>query len=351
MSLTVLEVASEYQKRNGCAYANGAGAGRKSLIETMSKVEEEEIDFLWDPRIPRAKATDFSGDPGVGKSYVALAIAAAGSNGLALPFDREPEAPFRSLIISAEDGAADTIKPRLRKLGADMDYIAIPNREMGFMPSSINANLVDRMLAEFPAALIILDPVIAYANGKNTDRASDVRGMLQPLAMVAEKHRAALVLIRHLTKSTQSKALYRGQGSVDFAAICRSAFVFAQDPDNPERRLMAHTKASLAGLQPTVEFFIDDKGGFRWGGETADTADEALGTGEPKREREAKQLDAATRFLQDALSAGPMPSNQLKEKAQKAGISWRTVWRAKEKTLDVRASKERGTGEWFWRLG
>jgi len=206
------------------------------------------------------------------------------------------------------------------------------------------------MLAEFPAALIILDPVIAFANGRNTDRASDVRGMLQPLAMVAEKRKAALVLIRHLNKSTQSKALYRGQGSVDFAAICRSVFVFAQDSENPERRLMAHAKASLAGLQPTVEFFIDSDGGFIWGGETSDTADDALGTGDPKRERESKQLDAATRFLQDALSNGPMPSNTVKDKALKAGVSWRTIWRAKE-ALDVQASKARGTGEWFWRLG
>ena len=323
--------------------------GSKPLCELLQGVEEEEVDFLWDKRIPRGKTTLFDGDPGVGKSYVALTIAAAISNGKALPFDKEPEAPLRSLIISAEDGYGDTIKPRLRKLGADMSMIAIPNREMGFTPASINANLVDRMLAEFPAALIILDPVIAYANGKNTDRASDVRGVLGPLAMVAEKRKAALVLIRHLNKSPQSKALYRGQGSIDFAAICRSVFVFAQDSDNPERRLMAHAKASLAGLQPTVEFFIDSDGGFRWGGETSDTADEALGTGEPKRERESKQLDAATRFLQDALSTGPMSSNDVKTKAQKAGISWRTVWRGKE-MLDIRASKERGTGEWFWRL-
>jgi RecA-family ATPase len=328
---------------------NGAGAGKKSLVRTMDTVEEEEIDFLWNKRIPRSKATLFDGDPGVGKSYMALAIAATISNGLALPFDREPEAPLRSLIISAEDGAGDTVKPRLRKLGADMSMIGTPDLEPGF---TINANLLDHMLAEFPAALVVIDPIIAHANGRNTDRASDVRGMLEPLKLVAEKHRAALVLIRHLNKSTQSKALYRGQGSVDFAAICRSAFVFAQDAENPERRLMAHAKASLAGLQPTVEFFIDKDGGFRWGDETGDTADDALGTGEPKRERESKQLETATRFLQDVLSNGPMASNDVKDKARAAGVSWRTVWRAREKgLLDIKASKERFSGEWFWRLG
>jgi hypothetical protein len=329
--------------------SNGNGT-RKSLIETMSTVEEEEIDYLWAKRIPRAKSTGFEGDPGVGKSYAALAMAAALSNGHALPFDREPESPLRSLIISAEDGPEDTIKPRLRKLGADMSMIAIPNREMGFTPSCINANLIDRMLAEFSAALVIVDPIIAFANGRNTDRASDVRGMLGPLALVAEKHKAALVLIRHLNKSTQSKALYRGQGSVDFAAICRSVFVFAQDSENPERRLMAHTKASLAGLQPTVEFFIDSEGGFRWGGETMESADDALGTGEPRKGREPEQLETAKRFLADVLASGPMASNRIRQRAGDAHIAWRTIWRAKE-ALDVQASKARGTGEWFWRLG
>src|SRR5262245_49822359 len=74
---------------------------QKPLIELMSAVEEEQIDFLWTHRIPRGKLTLFDGDPGVGKSYTALAIAAALSRGEALPFDQEPEAPFRSLIISA----------------------------------------------------------------------------------------------------------------------------------------------------------------------------------------------------------------------------------------------------------
>jgi RecA-family ATPase len=331
------------------AKANGLSVVRKALTETMTMVEEEKIDFLWSKRIPRSKPTLFDGDPGIGKSYTALAIAAALSNGGALPFDTEPEAPLRSLILSAEDGPADTIKPRLRKLGADMDMIAIPSRSMGLTPSVIDANLIDRMLAEFPAALVIVDPIIAFANQRNTDRASDVRNLLGPLALVAEKHKAALLLIRHLNKATQSKALYRGQGSIDFAAICRSAFVFAQDTSNPERRLMAHSKSSLAGLQPTLEFFIDQAGVFRWGGETSESADEALGTGEPRRDREAKQLDAATRFLQNVLNDGPIPSNRVKEKAKDLGISNATLWRAKEQ-INIRASKERLTGEWFWRL-
>jgi len=319
------------------------------LIERMTLVEEETVDFLWINRIPRGKLTLFDGDPGVGKSYTALAIAAALSQGQALPFDKEPEAPLRSLIISAEDGPADTLKPRLRLLDADMDMIAIPNRTRAFTPWAINASLIEQMLREFPAALLVLDPVIAFANHKNTDKANDVRELLSPLTVLAEKYKSAFVLIRHLNKSIQSKALYRGQGSMDFAAVCRSCFIFAQDTNNPERRLMAHTKSTLAGFQPTLEFFIKTDGSFHWGNETTESADEALGTGEPKKKHEAHQLEAAVRFLEEVLGNGPKPSNDVKTKARDAGISNATLWRAKE-SMDLKASKARESGEWWWRL-
>jgi len=320
------------------------------LIETLENVEVEQVDYIWNKRIPRGKLTLFDGDPGIGKSYTALAVAAALSRGDALPFDREPEAPLRSLIISAEDGAGDTIKPRLRNLGADMSMIAIPHRERGFTPSTITAEVIERFLGQWPAALVVIDPIIAFANQRNTDRASDVRDLLGPLAIVAERHKAAIVLIRHLNKSTQSKALYRGQGSIDFAAVCRSAFIFAQDSDNPERRLMAHAKGSIAGLQPTIEFYIDTEGGFRWGGESSESADEALETGEPRRGgKEPEQLEAAKKFLGDVLANGTLATNTVKERAAKTGVAWRTVWRAKD-ALGIKSSRSRETGEWFWRL-
>jgi hypothetical protein len=206
------------------------------------------------------------------------------------------------------------------------------------------------MLRALPAALLVLDPILAYANRRNTDKAGDVRELLQPMAAIAEKHKTAILLIRHLNKGTQSKAMYRGQGSVDFGAIVRSAFIFAKDPNNDERRLMAHYKCTFGPERSTLEYFIDkDTGDFRWGCETADSPDEAIGTGEPRKERESQQLDNAKRFLEEILGQGPKPSNTIKAKARENGISNATLWRAKEH-VEVRATKERGTGEWWWRL-
>jgi RecA-family ATPase len=240
---------------------NGAAAKpQRKMFELMSGIEEEEIDWTWTGRLARGKLASFEGDPEIGKSYASLAIAADLSNGRALPFDSEPEAPLRSLVISREDDPADTIKPRLRLLGADMSMIAIPHRDRR---PSLDPNFIARVLDQWPAAYIVVDPLIALAGGRNTDRASDVRALLDPLVSIAARYRSAVVLIRHLNKNDGAKAMYRGQGSIDVTAICRSVFTFAIDPQTPGRRLMVQSKGSLSPKQKTLEFFIDDDGRFR----------------------------------------------------------------------------------------
>ena len=318
----------------------------KPLYEMIADVQEETIDCLWKNRIPRGKLTLFDGDPGVGKSTLALAIAASLSNGHALPFDTEPEAPLKSLIISAEDNPADTIKPRLSRLSADQNMIAIPKRDLNLTPKMITANFVDQILSQIPAAFLVIDPIIAYSNGRNTDRSSETRDLLQPFVAIADKHKTAIILVRHLTKGEQSKALYRGQGSNDFVAVARSAFMFFKDANDPDRRLMTHYKCSFSTESPSLEYFIDHEGSFRWGSETTDTADQLASS---SKERPSEQLDKAVQFLKTQLSNGPKSSNYLKKYATQADIAWRTLWRAKD-SLSLKVTKSRDTGEWFWHL-
>lgn len=110
-------------------------------------------------------------------------------------------------------------------------------------------------------------------------------------------------------------------------------------------------KNSIGSKSPSVSFCIDENG-FRWGGHVAANADELLASNRPdNRQREKVQLEAAEQFLRETLSSGPMTSNSVKAKAETAGISNRTLWRAKD-TLHIKATKNRGSldGEWWWRL-
>jgi hypothetical protein len=84
----------------------------------ISEVEPEEVRFLWHPYVPLRKVTLLEGDPGQGKSWIAAALAASGSLGTGLP-GAGPFEPFSTLFFTAEDGIADTLRPRLDRMAAD----------------------------------------------------------------------------------------------------------------------------------------------------------------------------------------------------------------------------------------
>jgi RecA-family ATPase len=321
------------------------------LIITMDQIKAEKVDWLWKNRIPIGRLTMLDGDPGSGKSTLSLVIASAVSRGLPLPFGEKPKAAANVLLMSCEDGYSDTIRPRLDSAGADVSRIVIPNPGRGLATTMLNASFIEQAVKIAGPALVIVDPIVAFARGKNTDKANEVRELLSPLMSIAERHALACLVIRHFTKQVDARAMYRGAGSVDFMAACRSAFIIVESDEEPTMRVLAQVKNSLGPKSPSLGFYIDEKG-FRWGREV-DTDAEGLLTASRSdtRRKERAQLEAAQRFLEETLSNGPMASNELISKAQEAGISKSTIWRAKDE-LGIKASKERGNlaGKWLWEL-
>src|SRR4051812_6791772 len=98
--------------------ATGA-ATSTAVIETIADIAPEEVRWLWPSRIAFGKLTAIAGDPGVGKSYLPLDVAARASRGVPMPGEEVAVPPIDVLLLSAEDGAADTIRPRLDALGGD----------------------------------------------------------------------------------------------------------------------------------------------------------------------------------------------------------------------------------------
>ncbi len=101
----------------------------------LSDVQAEKVDWLWDRRVPLGKLTILEGDPDKGKSLITLDLAARLTTGRRLPGDQddhheqgEHDEHLEHLtggvvILSAEDGLADTIKPRLLAAGADTSRV------------------------------------------------------------------------------------------------------------------------------------------------------------------------------------------------------------------------------------
>ena len=328
---------------------NDKPAGRTPITVRISDVEREEIHYLLRNRVALRKLTDIHGDPGEGKSFVSQAIAAAVSCGDGLPGDSNRE-PGNVIIMSAEDGLSDTIRPRLEDLGADLTRIfflrgLIDEKGQERALSLEDLDVIERAIIEHSAILVIIDPIIAYTAAKDTHKAAEVRSLLAPLSMLADKHSCAIILIRHLTKGT-AKAAYRGQGSIDFLAACRSAFLCGCDPEDKDKKVFIHVKSNFGPIMPALNYSITD-GRFSWGGESSLTAEQVLAV--PSDTTERGKLDEAKDFLQELLANGPLPSPQVEKAARAAGISPITLRRAKD-VLGVKAKKNSFGGGWAWEL-
>ena len=324
---------------------------------SMDTVEAEEVSWLWDGLIPKGKLTIIEGNPGDGKTWLALVIAAAVSNGHWLPNPKTGKIdsliePGKVIYMTSEDGLADTIKPRLDAAMANHSevYILQGNRDKKGNLQDItleNMGPIEQAIIQVKPDLLVIDPIQGYL-GANKDmyRANEVRPLLAALAKLAEKYSFAAVCIRHLTKSNSSKAIYRGMGSIDFAAAARSILLVGRDPDRPDKRAIIQTKNSLGPMADGLGFTIDE-GVFSWTG-ISDITIAGLLKDETNAD-DKSALDEAIEFLDDELSSGPVDKETLVKDARKLGISERTLRRAKE-VMGITSVKPKGDkyAKWQW---
>ena len=318
-----------------------------ATLRCVADVEAEHVHWLWYPYIPQGKVTLIEGDPGVGKSWMVLALTTAIAAGQGLP-NVEKCDPRSVLLLSSEDGLADTIRPRLDSLKADVSRIFALDGPVVF--DSGGLRLVAQSIEKHQPSLVIVDPLVAYL-GANVDlhRANETRSVMAALSRLAEGHRCAIVVVRHLTKSAKERPIYRGLGSIDITAACRSVLLVGADPDQPMKRAVVQIKNNLAEMGSALGYTLSG-GTFSWTGPSNLTADRLLSASHGDEERSA--LEEAQQFLLDLLSGGSQPAKDIERDAKKAGVSARTLWRAK-RSLGVTSQRD-GAGkdgyQWIWGL-
>lgn len=288
-------------------------------IINMEDVEAKELDWLWYPYIPYGKITIVQGDPGEGKTTFVLHLAALLTKGEALPCDDKENPPINVIYQTAEDGLEDTIKPRLVEAGADCSRIKVIDESTD--PLTMSDERLEQAIIETGAKLIILDPIQAYLGAEiDMHRANEIRPILKRLGAIAEQHICAVVLIGHMNKSSGSKSAYRGLGSIDFQATARSVLVVGRLKDNPQTRVIAHDKSSLAPEGQSIAFELDKDTGFKWIGHYDISVDDLLSG----ISRENK-LEMAENLLRDILQSDRIPQNVIVEKAKSLDISKRVL--------------------------
>lgn len=330
----------------------------------VAHIHAEKVRWLWPGRIPQAKLTTLDGDPGLGKSSIVLDIAARVSTASPLPDGTSSEWPRDIVLLSAEDGIGDTIRPRLEAAGADLNRVHVMRGVRDAEGEDIRPPVLPHDLAllrslilETEAALVVVDPIMAYLDGKvDSHRDQDVRRALHLLTAMAEETDASVLIVRHLTKGTAGgNPLYRGGGSIGIIGAARSGMVVAADPEDDTRRILAMTKSNLAVLAPALAYRLvpdelRDVAQVKWEGRTSHTASQILSTGDDDH---SGAMGDAIEFLKDLLADGAVAAKEALRQARDAGVAERTLRRA-QKALKVQSSKvggpESGDQKWVWSL-
>ena len=314
-------------------------------IIRMSDVELTPVEWLWKPYLPFGKLSVLQGNPGEGKTYFAMHLAAACTNGKLLP-NMERLEPFNVIYQTAEDGLGDTVKPRLIEAGADLDRVLVIDDSD--VQLTLSDERIEKAIIENNARLVIIDPIQAYLGADvDMNRANEVRPIFMRLGQVAQRTGCAILLIGHLNKAAGMQSLQRGLGSIDIAAAVRSVMFIGKLKHDPTMRILTHEKSSLAPPGVSLAFSLGDEGGFRWVGEYDITADEMLSGIEPQRETKTQQ---AKDLICTLLAGGKQVlSEDIDKAALERGIPGRTVRDAKRELGDALKSKiVEGRKKVFW---
>ncbi len=340
------------------------------VLTSLADVKPEPVKWLWPSRFAIGKLTLLAGDPGLGKSFITLDMAARVSKGDGWPdFPASTGRPGGVVLLNAEDDLADTIRPRLDAAGADVsrikalvavkhfDFEAGGEKQHPFNLTQDLAALEQAVQDVADCRLVIIDPISAYLGRTDSHKNAEIRGLLAPLSELAARHGVALVAVTHLRKG-EGPAMYRAMGSLAFVAAARAAFAVTKDKDDPtgQRRLMLPVKNNLGNDRTGLAYRLVDTFSanrqpvVKWEADPVEiSADEALRPDNGRGDGDTSALDEAKDWLQDALVNGPRPVKEILVQTRHDGISKRTLDRAK-KTLNVAVSKKGFNAGWTWRL-
>lgn len=309
-------------------------------VKYYREVKAKKVEWLWYPYIPYGKITIIQGDPGEGKSTVAINLASIISNGESLPLEKEKTAPRAVVYQNSEDGKEDTIVPRLIACGADLSKVAYIEEDETAL--ELGDERLSKVIDEIGARVLILDPVQAYW-GANTDmnRAGAIRPIMNQLARMAQQKKCAVIMIGHMTKGN-GKGLYRGLGSIDIAAAARSVLLVARLKSQSEMRVLAHVKSNLAPIGDSILFSVDGKSSISWLRKSKLTAEQIL---DESYEESNSKLDRAVAIIKECMKNGECSANEVLRQCEDQGIAKRTVNEAKAR-LNIDSVKRKGG--WFW---
>lgn len=326
-------------------------------------IHQKPIDWLWHDRLACGCPSIIAGHPGLGKSQLAINIIATVTSGGFFPLEKTPCQKGSAILISAEDSLETTIAPRLRAADADISRVYVVEAvqdETRKRPFNLQTDLVklEPIVKEMSdVRILVVDPITAYLGNIDSHKNADIRALMLLLSDFACKYNIMIFAISHLTKGNTNDAVLNITGSLAFAAAARAVYVVVNDPkdDSKTIRLFLPVKNNLGDSKTGFAFSIEqvvlpDKittSKTVWGTQLINENINDIMRDQSMGEEERSALDEAIEFLENLIDERPLLVAEIKNRANKNGISWRTIERAKRK-LNLKRWKVGFQREWYW---
>ena len=309
-------------------------------------IEPVTTDWLWPGWLPQGKLVLLDGNPGTGKSTLSLDVVARLSRGESFPTTDTP-IRCRTAVLSTEDAADDTIRPRLDAAGAQVEMVDLWNWESPLPSFPESCDWLEAAIIERELGLVVLDQLMGFlGRGIDSHRDQDVRAGLPPLAQMAARTGATVLALRHLNKSANTAAIYRGGGSIAFAGVARVVLLAGIHPSGDGSLVLSQVKNNLAAATESLRFQLVDRNDqptLWWVGPCGLGPDELLAASPTG----GGELLRAIEWLREVLSAGPVPAADVTYLGSTDGISERTLERAKS---ELGVSSKKVGDHWEWSL-
>lgn len=334
---------------------NGHTPQKTLRVTQLSTVAPERVEWLWKPYIPLGRPVALEGDPGVGKSTLVAKIIAHLTTGTAFPnvLDGTPPpqdfAPRTVCLLTSEDDPADTLVPRIVANNGDVSRVYViqgwhQTDDLQGIVTMQELELLKTALETYTPAMLVFDPIQSFFGKGDMNHANETRPVLDAVGALCKQYGCTPLYVRHIGKARRDKALHAGLGSIDISANMRSVLFLGEDPDNPKRRIIGHSKVNNAPLGQSMAYLVEnithnvlapdgtsievEAPKLKWDGRSPLTAND-LSAPPIVDDEDKSALEQAREFLTELLEDGPVLYDDVKDAGKKSGHAWRTIRRAK----------------------
>ena len=314
----------------------------KKYYIKYADVETKELEWLWFPYIPKGMVSIVQGDPKSGKTFMLIDIISRITRGDYIPFSEDKFEIGNVVLLNSDDPIEYALKKRLELQNADVERVFTIDENIKKLYFK-DLSRLEKLIEEKQPLLIVIDPIQAYMGDGDSNSMVQVRNALSPLKRIAEKYNVSIVLVQHLKKGNETKAIYKGAGSIDFVGFARSMMMVIKNTENDER-LFLHSTSNVTKEGHCLSYKITNDG-LEWLEDKSE-----VNVNEVANQDNNTKFENAKNFILGCIaSKKEISANELQQLRNVGGFSERTFNGARSylnQNNKIHSSKKNGRTYW-----